>query len=51
MMPLASNALHATSSCPVIARGGSYEMWPYPIFQVLLAEGRLLRDGDDMSCT
>lgn len=51
MMPLGSDALHATSSCPVIAGGGSYEMWPYPIFQVLLAEGRLLRGGDDMSCT
>ncbi|MGN6514002.1 MAG: hypothetical protein ACTHKZ_10595 [Lysobacteraceae bacterium] len=50
MMPLASDALYATSSCPVVAGGGSYEMWPYPIFQVLLGEGRLLGDGDDLSC-
>lgn len=51
IMPLDSESLYKTSSCPVISGGGSYEMWPYPIFQVLLADPRLLEDGEDMACT
>ena len=50
MMPLASDDLYSTSSCPVVAEGGSFEMWPFPIFQVLLGEGHLLSKSDNMSC-
>ena len=50
IMPLGKNDLYRTSSCPVIAKGGSYEMWPYPIFQVWLGDMRLMTEGEDMSC-
>ncbi len=50
IMPLDREELYSTSSCPVMAKGGSYEMWPYPIFQVWLASPRLLSENDSMSC-
>lgn len=50
IMSLDRDNLLKTSSCPVIASGGSYEMWPYPVFQVWLGSPHLLKDGDDMSC-
>jgi hypothetical protein len=51
MMPLDADSLFKTSSCPVIAGGGSFEMWPYPIFQLVLANARLLDAGAPMACT
>lgn len=51
MMPLDSDGLYKTSSCPVIGGGGSYEMWPYPIFQLVLGNARLLDAGAPMACT
>jgi hypothetical protein len=50
IMPLDSEDLYPTSSCPVIASGGSYEMWPYPIFQVWLGTPRLLGEKENMNC-
>ena len=50
IMPLDKEELYATSSCPVIANGGSYEMWPYPIFQVWLGAPRLLSENENMGC-
>jgi len=50
IMPLNSEKLYYTSSCPVIASGGSYEMWPYPIFQVWLGNLRLLDEQENINC-
>lgn len=50
IMPLDREELYATSSCPVIANGGSFESWPYPIFQVWLGAPRLIEEGEAMGC-
>jgi hypothetical protein len=50
IMPLDSDGLYKTSSCPVIPGGGSYEMWSHPIFQVVLGNGRLLEADENMAC-
>lgn len=51
MMPLGEEGLFKTSSCPIIAHGSIFEMWPYPIFQIVLGDGRILEDDDDRACT
>ncbi len=38
MMLPDSESLVPTSSCPLIARGGSFEQWPHPIFQLVLTD-------------
>lgn len=50
IMPLDAEELYKTSSCPVAAGGNSYEMWPYPIFQLVLANGRLLEPSETIAC-
>jgi hypothetical protein len=50
IMPLTHDRLVRTSSCPVVAGGASYEMWPDPIFQVFLGEMRLMSEGEPMTC-
>ena len=50
IMPLELDRLVRTSSCPVIAGGASFEMWPYPIFQVFLGEPRLMAADEPMAC-
>jgi hypothetical protein len=40
IMPLESDRLLKTSSCPVLK--GSFETWPYPIFQVVLGGGHVV---------
>lgn len=50
VMPLNSNALHKTSSCPIIPGGSAYEMWPYPIFQLVLSNAHLLEPQDEIAC-
>ena len=47
MMPLDSDDLLKTSSCPVLK--GSFEMWPYPILQVYLGAGHEV-SKDQMLC-
>lgn len=42
MMPLTSERVLKTSSCPVIAGGTGFETWPYPIFQIVLANPRFI---------
>jgi len=51
MMPLDHDSLLTTSSCPVIAHGANYELWPYPIFQIWLGNIRLLDASDKMVCS
>jgi hypothetical protein len=50
IMPLEHDRLVRTSSCPVIAGGSSFEMWPYPVFQVFLGEPRLMAADEPMTC-
>lgn len=50
IMPLSIDRLVKTSSCPVIGEGSSYELWPYPIFQVFLGDMRLLSEDDSLVC-
>jgi hypothetical protein len=45
MMPLDAERLLKTSSCPIMAGGSSFETWPEPIFQVVLANPRFLDQG------
>ncbi len=51
IMPLDHNDLVTTSSCPVVAGGASYELWPYPLFQVWLGNIRLLKDLSEVTCS
>ncbi len=50
IMPLDAEDLYKTSSCPVIAGGNSFEMWPYPIFQLVLSNGRLMEPSNSVAC-
>ncbi len=50
IMPLESDRLYKTSSCPVMAKGDCFEHWPFPIFQIAVANMRFLEKGDDFSC-
>lgn len=41
----------STSSCPLMAGGfSSMEMWPYPIFLLIVADAKRLSDTDTMTC-
>jgi hypothetical protein len=41
----------STSSCPLHAGGfSSFEMWPYPIFVLIVADAKRLADSDTMTC-
>ena len=41
----------STSSCPLLAGGfSSFEMWPYPIFVLIVAAAKRLADTDTMTC-
>lgn len=51
MMPLERDDLVRTSSCPVVAGGSAYELWPFPIFQIVLGDMHLLEDDADMVCS
>jgi hypothetical protein len=46
IMPLDNPNLLKTSSCPVIAGGSSFEIWPDPIFQVVLAKARFVEANE-----
>lgn len=50
MQVLGRDALLKTSSCPIIAKGRSFEHWGHPIVQLVLTDFRLLSDGDAMVC-
>jgi hypothetical protein len=40
---------HQTSSCPAIAKGGAYEMWPHPIPQLVISNIHAIESGN-FSC-
>ncbi len=42
--------LHETSSCPVIAGGSIFEMWPHPIPEILISNIRKHDDSEGMAC-
>lgn len=50
MMPLMSDGLRRTSSCPVIPGGSIFESWPFPILQLIIANGRFLAPSDTQNC-
>jgi hypothetical protein len=50
MNPLSVDRLVPTSSCPVVAGGGSFELWPMPIFLVVMTDMRLLQEDEPMTC-
>ncbi|HXA47256.1 MAG TPA: hypothetical protein VNW52_06480 [Burkholderiaceae bacterium] len=51
IMQLDSEKILKTSSCPIIPKGSSYEMWPEPLFQVLLLNGRTVEFKDKVDCS
>ena len=42
--------LHPTSSCPIMAEGGIFEMWPHPIPELMISNIRVMTDDEPMSC-
>jgi hypothetical protein len=50
MMGLGSDRLLKTSSCPIVPGGKIYEMWPYPLFQIVLSNARLLEPDANPGC-
>lgn len=50
IMPLDQQQLFKTSSCPIEAGKRSFELWPYPIFQVVLGGGHLSADKATTPC-
>jgi hypothetical protein len=51
IMPLDKPDLFKTSSCPVVAGGSSFESWPEPVFQVVLAKAHFVEaKGNEMKC-
>lgn len=50
LMRLDSDRLVRTSSCTIPAGASTYEMWPYPVFQIVLADMQLLDEGSPMAC-
>jgi hypothetical protein len=40
-----------TSSCPLIPKGASFELWSEALFQVLIGSGRVLEKSDTMVCS
>jgi len=50
MMPLDRERLLKTSSCPVRAGLSVFENWPFPIFQIVVANIHFQKEDDDGSC-
>ena len=50
MMPLDAEKIFSTSSCPLVPKGSIYEMWPYPIFQIVIGNGHVLEDTSKAVC-
>ena len=51
LMPLDTDRLLATTSCPIMAGIMGIEFWPQPIFQVWLGDMRFIPRGQSMGCT
>jgi hypothetical protein len=50
MMPLHTERLLKTTSCPVLPGKVLYEHWPHPIFQLVVANVRFLPEGAETRC-
>jgi len=50
MMPLDKERLIKTSSCPVLARKSTFEIWPFPIFQIVVGNIHFKKKNDDGVC-
>jgi hypothetical protein len=50
IMPLDRAELLKTSSCPIGPGISTFEMWPAPIFQVILSRGHLFGADGEMAC-
>ena len=40
-----------TSSCPLIPKGASFELWSEALFQVLITSGRVIEGSDTVVCS
>ena len=50
MQPAADTLFYDTSTCPVMAGGGSYESWSQPLVQLILYEFRFIDNSDGFAC-
>lgn len=50
MMILSHDSIVKTSSCPVAAGTESFEIWPDPLFQIVIEDIHFLKDGDNRDC-
>ena len=50
MMLTESDKMYKTSSCPVIAKGKSFESWSHEIFQLMLFEFKFHTKKESMKC-
>ncbi len=50
MMPLDREEMYATSSCPVVPGGTTFESWPFPIFVIAMANLRFLGPEGPFRC-
>ena len=41
---------HHTSSCPAIATGGAYEMWPHPIPEIVVSDIHVVTEKEGFGC-
>ncbi len=49
MVDFAGN-LHPTSSCPIVAGGGTFEMWPHPIPELIISEIHQYDETESLQC-
>ncbi|MFZ6743954.1 hypothetical protein ACO0LC_12050 [Undibacterium sp. JH2W] len=45
-----SSKIYATSSCPVRGKLKLFEHWPYPIYQLLITQAKVLSQSDKRVC-
>ncbi|MDP1976676.1 hypothetical protein [Undibacterium sp.] len=45
-----SSKIYATSSCPVSGKLKLFEHWPYPIYQLLITQAKVLSQSDKKVC-
>lgn len=50
MMILSHDSIVKTSSCPVAAGQEAFEIWPEPLFQIVIEDIHFLKDDDNRGC-
>jgi hypothetical protein len=50
LMRLDGDRLERTTTCPIVPHGFSTEVWPYPIYQVVVLKARLLGEDEQVGC-